>query len=181
MTVSQIVRAQRMPGGMAYYSTRLIPALILCTGAAICSPAYALEEDEWFSKIEGRPAKAHYCQIMVTQPGALSPGFNGNKLSSRLPGGYSGYANVTATRSSYKIVVDAPMAFTNMPVNGGDDVRFRASYSATGSTNFGRTKGGAARRIKRGHTRIKTDLTAQRHGSSFPQGQYSAQITLRCE
>lgn len=170
-----------------YYSVWFVSALILCAGSVFCSlanasePANDREEDKLSSKIEGFPAKAHYCQIMVTQPGALSPSFDGDKLSSRLPGGHSGFANITATRSSYRVVVEAPMAFTNMPNNGGNGVRFRASYSATGNTNFGRTKGGIAKKIRRGHTRIKTDLTAKRQGSSFPPGHYSAQITLRCE
>lgn len=181
MTNSRIARAKRMVGGIACYSTGFVVALILCMGAVVCSPAHALEKDELFSKIEGFPAKAHYCQIMVTQPGALSSSFTSNKLSSKLPGGHAGFANITATRSSYKIVVDAPMAFTNMPSNGGDGVRFRAFYSATGNTNFGRTRDGVARKIKRGHTRIKTHLVAKRRGSSFPHGHYSAQITLRCE
>jgi len=68
-----------------------------------------------------------------------------------------------------------------MPANGDLGVRFRASYSATGSTNFGKTRGGIAKKIKRGRTRIKTNLAARRQGSNFPQGRYSAQITLRCE
>lgn len=181
MMTSQYARVSRIAGGIMFYSAGFVTALILCMASAFCSPAHAFEEDEFFSKIEGVPAKAHYCQIMVTQPGALSPSFTGNKLSSKLPGGHPGFANVTATRSSYKVVVDAPMAFTTMPGNGGDGVRFRASYSATGDTNFGRTRDGVARKIKRGHTRIKTHLVAKRQGSSFPHGQYSAQITLRCE
>ncbi|MFK5979013.1 MAG: hypothetical protein QM488_09030 [Rhizobiaceae bacterium] len=187
MANSQIAGIKRPAGGLANYSAGFVTAFILCTGAVFCSPAHAFEpshdtdEDDLFLKIEGFPARAHYCQIMVTQPGALSPSFTGNKLSSRLPGGHPGFANITATRSSYKIVVDAPMAFTNMPSNGGDGVRFHASYSATGNTNFGRTRDGVARKIKRGHTRIKTHLVAKRQGSSFPHGQYSAQITLRCE
>lgn len=181
MTDSQVDKMRRIAGGIMYYSAGFVTALILCLGSVICSPAHAFEEDELFSKIEGFPPRAHYCQIMVTQPGTLSPSFNGNKLSSKLPGGHAGFANVTATRSSYKVVVEAPMAFTNMPSNGGDGVRFRASYSATGNTNFGRTRDGVAQKIKRGHTRIKTHLVAKRQGSSFPQGHYSAQITLRCE
>lgn len=181
MTDSQFATIAKIAGMIMYYSAGFVTALILCLASVVCSPAHAFEDDKLFSKIEGFPAKAHYCQIMVIQPGALSPSFTGNKLSSKLPGGHPGFANVTATRSSYKIVAEAPMAFTNMPSNGGDGVRFRAIYSATGNTNFGRTRGGVARKIKRGHTRIKTHLTAKRLAGSFPQGHYSAQITLRCE
>lgn len=163
------------------YSAGFVTALVLCLALLLSSPAQAFEDDKLFSKIEGFPARGHYCQIMVTQPGALSPNFNGNKLSSKLPGGHAGFANITASRSSYKIAVDAPAAFTNMPNNGGDGVHFRAFYSATGSTNFGQTRDGIVRKIKRGHTRIKTHLVAKRQGSSYPHGHYSAQITLRCE
>lgn len=181
MTNDQLATVTKIAGGIMIYSAGFVTAIIICLLSVIYSPAHAFEDDELFSKIEGFPAKAHYCQIMVTQPGALSPSFAGNKLSSKLPGGHAGFANVTASRSSYKIVVDAPMVFTSMPNNGGDGVRFRATYSATGSTNFGRTRDGVARKIKRGHTRIKTHLVAKRQGSSFPHGHYSAQITLRCE
>lgn len=173
--------ANKLADGKTFRSAGFAAIFALFAMSIFGGMAYAAEEDELFSKIEGFPPMAHYCQIMVTQPGALSPSFVGNELSSRLPGGRSGYANVTATRSSYRIAVDAPVAFSNMPSNGDAGVRFRASYSATGNTNFGRTRGGVARKIKRGHTRIKTNLTARRQGSPFPQGQYSAQITLRCE
>ena len=181
MTNSKYANAKRRAGGIACYAAGFVTVLFLCAASVVCSPAHAVEEDELFSTIEGFPAKAHYCQIMVTQPGALSASFNGNKLSSKLPGGTPGVATITATRSSYKLVLEAPMAFTNMPSNGGDGVRFRATYSATGNTNFGRTRDGVAKKIKRGNTRIKTHLVAKRQGSSFPQGYYSAQVTLRCE
>lgn len=187
MTISQFAIVTKIAGGIMVYFAGFVTALVLCLASVLCSPAQAseptnvLEEDKFFSKIEGFPARGHYCQIMVTQPGALSPSFTGNKLSSKLPGGHAGFANVTASRSSYRLAVEAPLAFTNMPNNGGDGVRFRATYSATGATNFGRTRDGVVKKIKRGHTRVKTHLVARRQGSSFPQGAYSAQITLRCE
>lgn len=118
MTIIQYTRVSRIAAGIMFCSAGFVTALLLCLASVTFSPAHALEEDELLSKIEGFPAKAHYCQIMVIQPGAMSASFTGNKLSSKLPGGHPGFANITATRSSYNVVVDAPAVFTSMPCTG---------------------------------------------------------------
>lgn len=131
--------------------------------------------------IEGLPPGAQFCQIVLTQAGSMNPSVDRRKLSSRIPGGKPGYANVTTTNGRYRIHVDLPVSFVSAPVQGNDDVKFAAGFRGNGATNFGPTKYTLSRKLRRGMTRITTNMHARKTVGAFPSGHYSAALTLRCE
>lgn len=158
-------------------------------GLAAASPLAVAQEDggikggafpaenliEWAAS-----SNQHFCMVVVGNPGTIAPAIGNAAMSSKVAGGYSGTAEITATNSSYRATIMAPAGFSSSP-NLSAPVTFEAEFSGTGATNFFNTPGLTEVRIKRGVTSISADLTAKIHGSVFAAGSYQAEITLRCE
>lgn len=123
----------------------------------------------------------HTCQILISSQGQLGTRFDGKVLGSREPGGLSGYADVSATNSSYRIALDGPYGFSQSPNGGGDNVIYSSSFSGYGATNFAETPGTISVKLKRGNSRITVDAKAEKTSNVFPAGYYGMQVTLRCE
>ncbi len=122
------------------------------------------------------------CQIVIINPGSIRPNIENNLLSSKELGGRAGALQVTATSNSYALSIDAPLGFTAMPTGGARDVSMSTSFSGTGATNFSETPGQNPVSLRSGATLVEAHLMAKRPLSNpFPSGQYSAEITVRCE
>lgn len=155
--------------------------------ASVSSPAIAQD-----GGIKGGPFPAenliewaassnqHFCMVVVGNPGTIAPAIGNAAMSSKVAGGYSGTAEITATNSSYRATIVAPAGFSSSP-NLAAPVTFEAEFSGTGATNFFNTPGLTEVKIKKGVTSISADLTAKIQGAVFAAGNYQAEITLRCE
>ncbi len=123
----------------------------------------------------------HFCQILVTQPGMIGVRYDSSAMGSTEAGGQPAYANVSVSNSSFRIALDGPYGFIQMPPNGDTGVTFSTGYSGTGATNFSETPGTIPVKLKKGDSRIAVNMSAKKNSNAFPAGFYSAQVTLRCE
>lgn len=123
----------------------------------------------------------NFCQILLVQDGALAQNSDLTQLASNQPAGRPGLVEITATRASYQVWLDSPTGFTTMPTGGDTGVTFSSSYSLTGATSASNVTGGTATRLKIGQTNLAADLVANRSGDTFPAGNYSSEVTVRCE
>jgi len=153
-------------------------ACLVAAASILASSAYAAPKPR---PIVGMPKGAHYCEIILTRGGSIKENYDHVTISSKIAGGKSGIANVTATKSSYSLHLDVPTAFSSAPSRGSDDTVFTGYYSGTGNTNFAEKTHKFSTRLKRGQSRISTHLVAKRSSGTFPQGTYAAELTLRCE
>lgn len=60
-------------------------------------------------------------------------------------------------------------------------MRFDALYSSSGATRAGGIAGNQALKLGRGVSNISIDLDAEASGFVFPNGRYSADVTVTCE
>ena len=141
------------------------------------TPAFA----QTSSLIEGLPAAAQYCQLVLTQAGSMHPSVDRKRLSSTMAGGQPGYVNVTTTNGRYRLFLDVPKSFASAPARGNDNVKFAAGFRGNGATNFGPTAHTQSRKLRRGMTRVMTNIHATKTHGAFPAGHYSAALTVRCE
>ncbi len=125
-------------------------------------------------------ANNHFCMVVIGNPGTMAPTIGNVALSSKVAGGYSGTAEITATNSSYRASVIAPAGFISSP-NLPGPVSFEADFSGSGATNFSNVPALYEVKIKKGLTSISADLTATIQGGAFTAGYYQAELTLRCE
>jgi hypothetical protein len=132
-------------------------------------------------KEAGTKGNPHFCQIILNQPGLLRSSVDNMKLSSKANGGSSARAQILASNSSYNISIDEASGFTMAPVGGNDQTTFRSSVIGYGASTFAETPGTIPTRMKRGQTDLEIDLVAERISEPFPAGEYSAELTLRCE
>lgn len=145
-------------------------ALVVMLSIAICAPSSVA-----LSK------KKHSCQILVINGGTIRPNVDSTTLTSKEPGAYAGTAIVTTTRKRFKLRVETPLGFNNMPSGGADNVIFKSTFMGHGATNFSERPGGNSKRLKRGQTNVETHFLARKTTGSFTAGNYSATLTLRCE
>ncbi len=132
------------------------------------------------------------CTIIVNQAGTMAASSDARTLSSKLTGGIAGLATVTSRKRSqnpgarYRLTLDAPSAFTSMPVGGDAGVTFATRFSGISISrgrNFTERDGNSSVRLRRRGTSV-TQITAHliaNRPDSFPGGSYSAVATLRCE
>lgn len=124
----------------------------------------------------------HSCTIMVDNtPGTMRQNADSTVLASTQAGGQAARAQIIATNSSYRASVDAPSGFSVFPDQGNNNTSFSASFSASGATEFLSTPNSVEKKIKKGVSNIKINMSARRLSGSFPAGNYSATVTLRCE
>jgi hypothetical protein len=143
--------------------------------------ALALSLPAMTARAQGFPGPGRqFCQIELLGEGAIRPSIDNMILSSRNAGGRAAEAQVTASNSSWQINIDPPAGFSNSP-SGGDNATFATWMSASGATNFSATPGNEAMRVRRGRTMVRIDFDATNLNAGFPAGDYSAELTLRCE
>lgn len=121
------------------------------------------------------------CQLIVIQNGTMVQNIGATKLSSQINAAMPGLAEITTTNASYALSVDPPGGFSSAPQGGNSDVVFNSSLSGHGATNFAETPGNIRVRLKKGVTQVDVNLVAEKLSSSFPAGNYVAELTLRCE
>lgn len=127
-------------------------------------------------------ANRRACGIFVINPGILGTSIETNELSSKIMNGRAGIVQVFAGRRRYSLSIDPPRGFSAFPPGGNHSVVMSSSYYGRGDTNFSERDGTSRVRLRRGLTTVLTHLNAQRSdGSTFPAGQYSAELTVRCE
>ncbi|MEM8540768.1 MAG: hypothetical protein AAGF25_07415 [Pseudomonadota bacterium] len=136
--------------------------------------------------LEPAPAGAqnnrNSCTIIVDNtPGVLRQNADTSILSSKHAGGQPARAVIVATNSRFRASIDSPSGFSVFPNNGNQNTEFSSTFSSRGATKFLSVSDDVERRIKRGRSRIRIDMTARRLNGSFPSGNYQATVTLRCE
>ncbi|MEX0347314.1 MAG: hypothetical protein AB3N20_20500 [Rhizobiaceae bacterium] len=130
-------------------------------------------------------ADRQYCLINVLQtPGTIAPNAGLTQLSSKLPGGLPGMADVLTTNGSFDLSIDQPRTFSAMPAGGDTNTTFTGtmtgiSFSGSGSGTFGETS--AQTSLKRGLTTVMVHLVVDKTIGTFPPGNYTSVVTLRCE
>lgn len=154
--------------GQPIFPKKVMLAALL--SVALCAPsAYAKRK------------KNHSCTIIVLNGGTIRPNIDSTALTSKQAGAYAGTAIVKTTRNRFRLQVQSPLGFTNMPSGGSDNVVFASTFSGHGATNFSERPGENSKRLKRGHTRIEAHFLAKKTTGSFVAGHYSGVLTLRCE
>ncbi len=121
------------------------------------------------------------CTIILGDEGLLKPSVDLTALSSNGFGGRPAEATITATNSSYSVVVETPFGFTIAPPDGAANTIFDATVSGRGATDFLEIPDQIPIRIKRGTTALAINLTATKLAGSFSSGNYRAETTIRCE
>lgn len=138
--------------------------------------------DPFGDQRNGSASNNQLCQIVIVNPGILRPNIENYVLSSKEMGARAGTVQVSATNSSYSLSIDTPLGFTAMPTGGAKGVVMATSFSGSGATNFTETPGNNAIRLKPGTTLVEAHVSAKRSMKNpFPSGQYSTEITMRCE
>lgn len=126
-------------------------------------------------------ANKQACTIILGDEGVLKPSVDLTALSSSGIGGRPAEATITATNSSYSIVVESPFAFSIAPPDGAANTIFDATISGRGATDFFEVPDQVPIRIKRGTTALSINLTATKLAGNFTSGDYRAETTVRCE
>lgn len=126
------------------------------------------------------------CFIVVRNDGTLGVDATRQVLSSKEAGGVSAVADVYSF-SNYWLQVDAVPFFLAMPTGGDSGVTISSTFSGTALNPRGRTfaerPGNNRIRLRRRYsaTRVTIDMAANRVGSPYPAGDYTALSILRCE
>lgn len=123
----------------------------------------------------------HFCLIALQNPGVLGVNPDATEIGSRSFGGNPGTVVVSASNSGFEIVVDEPLGFSRAPKDAHGGLVMKTSYLGNGASSFSEKPGGIPQKIKKGDTTIDVHLSATRNGMPFPAGDYSAEITIRCE
>ncbi len=126
------------------------------------------------------------CFIVVRNDGTFGSDATRQILSSKEAGGVSAVADVYSY-SNYWLQVDTVPFFLTMPPGGDTGVTISSTFSGTALNARGRTfaerPGGNRIRLRRRYsaTRVTIDMAANRVGSQYPAGDYTALSILRCE
>ena len=125
------------------------------------------------------------CAIIIRRSGTFAQNVTGTQLSSLLPGGQSGVADVFAV-FPYRIWITPPPFFTTRPPGGDDNVTYSTFFSGTALNSRGLnfpSQPGSTPAVPGNffsYTRLNVGLVADRP-DPFPQGAYSTYATVRCE
>lgn len=133
----------------------------------------------------GNITDANRCAVNIINDGHLALSADMRTLSSKLPGGWGGVADVTSSRA-YNMTVEAVPFFTQSPSGGNDNTTFEARFSGVSiskGVNFAEQAGNIPVKTLGANstTRITAQLIATRTGSAFPGGAYKGQVIVRCE
>ncbi|WP_011580643.1 MULTISPECIES: hypothetical protein [Chelativorans] len=121
------------------------------------------------------------CNIAIDSAGIMTPSSDQTQLSSQEQGGSAGLATITTTGASFDVTASAPTAFSAAPAGGETNVTFASLYSATGATTATDVAGATPTALGTGVTNLAVDLTATKSTGIFPEGNYSADVTITCE
>jgi hypothetical protein len=129
--------------------------------------------------------ESNVCAIIVNRDGDFGVSADKKVMSSKLPGGMSGIAEVHSGRN-YFISAGTYDFFTSSPSGGSDDTVFEPRFSGEDilrGRTFAERPGSSAVRLRGNFsiTRLNLHLTATRSGSSFPSGGYVGTVVVRCE
>ncbi len=156
---------------------------IIALGLTAEQAADAASGDVWFGVNISSPA---LCLIIVRNDGTFGLDATRQILSSKETGGVSGTADVYSLRN-YDVTVDAVPFFLAMPSGGGTGVTITSSFSGTAlnfrGLTFPEQPGNVAVTLNNGFsgTRLNIDMEANRLGSQYPAGNYTALSIVRCE
>lgn len=132
----------------------------------------------------GDVTNSAYCIIFVTQGGTLAPNVDATQLSSKLPGGNAGKAEVWSFRK-YDVSVSSPTFFDTYPTGGDIGVNFTTTFSGKSlrrGKTFAERSGDNAVKTRNGFSRTELTINLQADKpDSFPSGDYSAHTVVRCE
>jgi hypothetical protein len=125
------------------------------------------------------------CTIVVQRDGLFGVSADQQILSSKLPGGQSGIADVYSS-ANYSLTAETTGLFTTSPSGGNLNTTFEARFSGVDifrGRTFSERNGSFQVNLRGGTsiTRANVHLIATRTGSAFPGGDYVANVTLRCE
>lgn len=157
----------------------------ICTALALLTAAHnTAQAGPGDIHFNGDITNSAYCIIFVTQSGALVPNVDATQLSSKLPGGVAGKAEIWSFRK-YDISVSSPTYFNTYPTGGDVGVNFTTTFSGQSlrkGKTFDEQSGDipVSTRNRFGRTQVTVNLVADKP-DGFPAGDYSAQTVVRCE
>lgn len=127
------------------------------------------------------------CTIVVQRNGRLVPSADASTLSSKLPGGQSGLADVTPFNGRYSVSANHYDVWRNGPEPlSAPNTDFQPSHSGTyrGFQLWGErtTPIRLLARFNRRAVGVELDLVATKtDGSSFATGNYTTEVAVLCE
>ncbi len=121
------------------------------------------------------------CGITISREGVMQPSIDNKVLSSSEFLGEPAIAQISATNSSYRMYLENPLGFKDSPIFADQGTIFSTTVTGRGATSFTETQGEISRRLQRGVTNLEINFTARRVDTPFLAGNYSAELTLRCE
>lgn len=159
-----------------------LEARCFCSARRACWSGKCLQPGVFFV---GSITDANRCEVNIINDGHMALSSDMRTLSSKLPGGFGGVADVTSSRA-YDMTVEAVPFFTQAPSGGNDNTTFEARFSGVSinkGVNFAEQAGNIPVKTKGANstTRITAQLIATRTGTSFPGGNYQGQVIVRCE
>ena len=152
-----------------------VVAAILIKIAAV-APIQAVDTAVTFSS-----TIAGICSLLIGTNGIIAANVDYTELSSENLTGVPGVVTAITTSGGYSLSALAPGAFTAAPVGGDTDVTFTSNYSGIGTTIIPETDGATPTPLNLGLTIVTVDLTATKSSGIFPAGNYTADVTVRCE
>jgi hypothetical protein len=128
---------------------------------------------------------ANSCTVVVKNHGAMGLSADKKTLSSKIPGGSFGQADVFSN-GAFKLYAETSGKFSIFPPTGNIGTVLSSFFSGSGiqnSRNFVEQSGAVPITLRSGSsiTRLKVNLVATRSGSAFPGGHYQGIVVIRCE
>jgi hypothetical protein len=118
------------------------------------------------------------CTLTVLRSGVLAVNTASTLLASNITGGRTAQVRALTTSRGFKVSAIAPTAFTT-----GDSANttFASLYTLRGATVVTNRSGSTITNLNRGTHTVTVNLRATRTSGIFPNGSYSAVVTVRCE
>jgi hypothetical protein len=118
------------------------------------------------------------CTLTALTSGVLAVNVNSNLLASNITGGRAATVRAVTSSRGFKVSAIAPTAFAT---GDSTNTNFISRYTVRGPTRFTNILGTVLSSLNRGTHTISVILRAQRTSGIFPNGAYSAVVTVRCE
>lgn len=147
---------------------------VVC-GVLAFAPAHADSLNAKFSA-----TVANTCTLTAGLEGLLVPNASSRQLDSRLAGGGASRVTAQASATGFKLSAIAPSSFTSAPA--GQAATFRSWYSISGATTRTNINGNNQTTLNQGSNLVAVDLRAAKSGGGpFADGNYAAEVVVRCE
>ena len=127
------------------------------------------------------------CTVVVQAPGKVTINAGLNSLSSKNSGGTRARATITTNSTlcviatllnCYAISTPPPLTFASSPSGANTGTVFSTSFYLNGGAE---RPGAVPVLVVNGQYNMEVDLTATKAVGLFPAGNYTGQVTLRCE